>query len=333
MRALLTVLLLLGPAATASAQCEDEVLSAVAAELVLAGGEPTGDELLAAARRAGESAPTVHGLAIRDADTTRMRTWLRALSARLHAPVACGAAQTADRILAIAAPRGGRLDPDETFGRRFRVALAEGYAEPIVYVEDASGSTERLLPSSDGLVDVPEDLREPVRVQLVAQGPDGPRPVAERTIGQREDRSIPSTDEDEPLDARIAELRERAAMPALRPHRLLATLARQHAETVCRVRRAAHELQPGRDPRARVRSGGIEARHVGEVVARAADRDAALDALSRSPSHRSALLDRRMTDAGAGVATDTNGRTCVVVLLAAWPRLVAGPPRAESPRP
>lgn len=327
MRALpLTILVLLAPTA-AAAQCDDEVLSEVAAELVLAGGEPTGDEMLAAARRAGEAAPTVHGLAIRDADTTRMRTWLRELAARLHAPIACGAAQTADRILAIAAPRGGRLDRDAAFGRRFRVALAEGYADPIVYVEDASGSIERLLPSADGMIDVPDDLREPVRVQLVAEGPDGPRPVAERTIGEREDRSIPSTDDDEPLDARIAELRERAAMPALRPHRLLATLARQHAETVCRVRRAAHELQPGRDPRARVRSGGIEARHVGEVVARADDRDAALAALSRSPSHRSALLDRRMTDAGAGVATDANGRTCLVVLLAAWPRLVAGPPR------
>ena len=37
-----------------------------------------------------------------------------------------------------------------------------------------------------------------------------------------------------------------------------------------------------------------------------------------------ALLDRRFTDAGAGMATDARGRTCLVVMLAAWPRLVAG---------
>lgn len=310
----------------ASERCTDDLLSELAAELLLSGGEPSGAELLAAARRAGEGAPTVHALAIRDGNTARSRTWLRRLEARLRAPIACGAAASDRRVLVIAAPRGGRLDRDPNLDRRFHVSLSQGFSEPIVYVEDGRGALEHLLPDEDGVVDVPADLREPIHVQLVARGTDGPRPIAEHTIGAIADASIPTTDADDPFDARIAELRTRAAIPALRPHRLLASLAREHAEAVCRERRAAHELEPGRDPRARARSGGIDARHLAEVVARAPSRDAAFAALIRSPSHRSALLDRRMTDAGAGAATDVQGRTCIVVLLASWPRLIAGSP-------
>jgi uncharacterized protein YkwD len=40
----------------------------------------------------------------------------------------------------------------------------------------------------------------------------------------------------------------------------------------------------------------------------------------RSPSHRLAVTDKRFTDVGIGQAFDAKGHSCVVVLLAAWPR-------------
>jgi uncharacterized protein YkwD len=46
----------------------------------------------------------------------------------------------------------------------------------------------------------------------------------------------------------------------------------------------------------------------------------ALYGIEDSPSHRMTVTDPRFTDAGYGTATDDKGRTCAVVLLAAWPR-------------
>lgn len=318
-----SVVLVLGTASLASAQrCEDDALSEAAAALLLsAPHDPSGDEVLDAARAAGSDAPTAHALAIHDGNEARVGPWLARLGQRLHAPVACGQARRDERVLVIAAPRAGRLIED---GERLRVETAPGFVDPMLFVEDGAGSVER-VELVDGFADLPSGLEPPLRVQLVARGPDGPRPIAERELGPARGRG-PGVPElgDDPLETRVAALRERAGSAALRPHRILATVAEAHAQHVCRVGRAAHELEPGRDPRARARARGVEARHVGEVVARGRDVAAAFDALTRSPSHRSALVDRRFTDAGAGIATDAAGRACVVVVLAAWPRLVVG---------
>ena len=85
--------------------------------------------------------------------------------------------------------------------------------------------------------------------------------------------------------------------------------------------RVAHELDDGADPERRLRAAGISARVVGEVVARGASAGDAVEGLARSPSHRMTVVDRRFTDGGQGVAV-AGGRTCVVVLLAAWPRVM-----------
>ncbi|WP_083457773.1 CAP domain-containing protein [Sandaracinus amylolyticus] len=318
------VAVLAAPGLARAQRCEDDVLAEAAAAVLMHGGDPTGAELLAAARHAGSDAPTVHALAIHDGDEGRIGPWLERLGERLRAPVVCGEARRDERWLVIAAPRAGRLVDEGN--ERFRIELGPGFADPMVFVEDPHGNVERVEPF-EGRADVPSDLERPVRVQLVARGPDGPRPVAERRIGGDEDPARRTSADDEPLDARIEALRSQAHVSPLRPHRVLASVAQAHADAVCRVGRAAHELEPGRDPRARARERGIEARHVGEVIARGADVAGAFLALTRSPSHRSALVDRRFTDAGAGIATDDAGRACVVVVLAAWPRLVVGASR------
>lgn len=311
---------------TARAQgCDDDALAEAAAELVLSHGEPSGEELLEAARRAGSDAPVVYALAIRDGDERRVAPWLARMAERLRAPIACGEAHGTAGALVLAAARAGTLAL-EGHDALVRVTVARGFTAPALYVEDARGEVRR-LELHEGAAELPADLERPLRVQLVADGPDGPRPIAERIAGEEARTSggqeATTRSEEAPLDARIGALRERAGALPLRPHRILATVAREHAEHVCRAGRAAHELEPGRDPRRRARERGIEARHVGEVVARGRAPGAALSALLRSPSHRAALIDPRFTDAGAGIAEDARGRACVVVLLAAWPRLVA----------
>jgi hypothetical protein len=307
--------------------CTDDALADAASALVRSADEhpPTGIDLLDAARDAGSDAPAVHALVIAANERARLVPWIAALAARLRAPIACGEAGTEGRTFVLAAARAGTLTPDPAAARRYEITLAPGFRDPVIYVEDGAGRVARI--ALEGLrAELPDDLEPPLRIQLVARGPDGPRPIAERTLGQISRRTAtPSRDPGAPaLDVRIDALRERAGVSPLRPHRVLAEAARAHAADVCRARRAAHELEPGRDPRARARSRGIDARHVGEVVARAGDVDAAFDALSRSVSHRAALIDRRFTDAGAGIAIDERGDACVVVMLAAWPRWIAG---------
>jgi len=83
-----------------------------------------------------------------------------------------------------------------------------------------------------------------------------------------------------------------------------------------------HRLDQEGDPRERLLHAGISARVVGEAAARADTIPEALTSLAESPSHLMAIVDRRFTDGGYGVASDARGRRCVVVLLAAWPRAV-----------
>jgi hypothetical protein len=201
---------------------------------------------------------------------------------------------------------------------RLEVSLADGWRAPRLHARAADGALWQRGVRPGEPVAVPADLRRPVALQLVAEGPRGPRPVAERVLGGAapRDRVVPS---DEPVALRLSRLRRSAGASPLRANRLLRAVATRHARRVCDGGAVSH-LGPDGDPEARLARAGIRARHVGETIARAADPSAAWAALLRSPSHRSALVDRRFTDAGVGRARDDAGRSCLVVLLAAWPR-------------
>jgi len=81
-------------------------------------------------------------------------------------------------------------------------------------------------------------------------------------------------------------------------------------------------VEAGVGPDARLARAGLEARVLGEAIARADGTVSALDALKNSPSHLFTLLDQRFTDFGIGVAQDGAQKFCYVVLLCAWPRYV-----------
>lgn len=306
--------LLLVLSGRAEACTEDPALGR-AAELLVDRPEPWGPTaLLEAAREAGSDAPVVDALIIRDGNVGRRDRFLARVAARRHAPLDCGEARRENRWLVLVAPRAGRIELLER--GRLRITLAEGWRSPRIVARDARGDIWQA--SVSGELTLPEVLERPVVVQLVAEGPSGPRPVAERRIGQGLALVVP--DSDEPLDRRLATLRERSGLGALRENRLIARVASAHARAVCEAGQVAHIIDE-RDPRQRLVRAGLRARHVGEVIARAEDPSRAYAALLASPSHRAALTDRRFTDVGIGLA-ESAGQSCVVVLLAAWPRAV-----------
>lgn len=258
--------------------------------------------------------------------------WLSELAARADAPLVCGRALGESGELVIAAPRAARLQLRQHDTTRVFGWLAPGFDEPVLVVLGADGQLSRRVVSRAMLsagVDLDRSVQRPARLQLVATGRFGPRPVAERVVLGNAPRSVarssglpPSPDPQAPIRGSLNRLRRARGVPAVRRHALLRRLAAEHAYKVCESGRVAHALAIGADPTARLEARGVRAQRVGETVARAEGPAAAFAALTQSPSHLLALVEPGFTDAGVGVATDATGHACVVVLLARWPRFV-----------
>lgn len=309
LRALL-VLALLCPCAAHAQRCEpDPALTRAAAELSLDGALPDARGVLAVARAAGADAPIVDAAVVPEA---RRDAFLARAASRFGGRTACGEARRDGRVWILAGPRDGHLALEAD--GRVRISLAPGLSSPRLHVLAADGELWQREARTDAPMELPTDLAPPLTVQLVAEDAEGPRPVAERVVGEAPDAALVRSDE--PIASRVAGLRGRSGASALRANRLLMRVATAHAARVCGAPRARHVTE-GEDPEQRLARAGIRARHVGEAIARAEDRDHAWVALRSSPAHRAALTDRRFTDVGVGEA---DGGRCVVVLLAAWPR-------------
>lgn len=370
---LLTGLALLwGPAAAAEPMCEpDDGLSRAARVLLRRGGTPTPADLRRALQRAGSSAIGVHAFLLSPPTDSpagrsegprvsswdpRLSRWLRRQAQRGAGVLRCGHAalrgpQRRQRLW-LAAPRAGGLQVAPS--RRLTGWLAQGFGRPEVVVAFADGRTERHVLRLHQLRrgwPMPRERGRVTRIQLLAWGPDGPQPVAERVFEPAPRAEVsPAEVEGAPLDLRhvrvagpigspagaldappdagdvlarrLQAMRRARAVGRVRAHRLLRALAGRQAAAVCEAGRVVHRLEPDQGPDARVRRAGLQAAQIGEVVARAETPEAAFAALRRSPSHRMTLSAPGFTDAGVGVAQDLRGHACVVVLLARWPRFV-----------
>jgi uncharacterized protein YkwD len=317
------------PAATSCTP--DAALGDAAAELLLTGKAPDSQQLMAAVRTSGSEAITPHALFLPSDDPARVAKWLGDIRAKSDSDLICGDARSERARLIVASARAATLRVERG---ALRGSLAASFDKPEFILRRSDGSLVRVAITRDELArGIPIDPEwEAVQVQLLAWGPNGPRPVAERSL--RHD-GAPANDElslssETPLDASgvadvLTQLRAKHGRPVLRRNRLADTIAKQHASAVCAQGKVAHELEPGVDPETRVARAGLKAQLTGETVARAADAGAAMQALWQSPSHSLTLLERRFTDVGIGLATDEQQRTCLVVLLLAWPRPV---PRA-----
>jgi len=301
---------------------KDKKLVSVAQELADAQHIPPSPELIRAAREAGVDANPVYAKFGVTGEFDSFKAWLEDLKETSDAPLICGRARSGERIVLVAAVRAGLLS---IAGRnRLHAEVIEEFRDPYLIVRDASGSSRRI--AVDGgefgsTISVPVEWGRPLFVQLVATGPNGPRPVAERWVGKIPEGPTSRRGSQSP-EAWLMQLRRAAGARSVRSNRLLSQEATSHAQLVCDSGRLGHQLDDDGDPEARLLKRGIQARVVGEAVARASTMRDALHAIEDSPSHRLTVTDARFTDAGYGKAEDEKGRTCVVVLLASWPRKV-----------
>jgi hypothetical protein len=328
----------------------DADLVRAAAELLLTGRfKPAAAELIAAVRAAGSDGVGLHALYVppdmaEPAAAAAQARWLAEQRQRADAPLRCGSAQSERGRLWIGSSSGGRLGPIAA-GEHVvvRGELAPGFQGAELVISNADGQLARYgvspsdlthgtaLESEDGSQDGSGLCSTSCTVQLVAHGPAGPRPVAERWVRAADDLADAQSpmltssapDSDIGLTALIAELRAARSRPRLRVNSLLSQAATSHARVVCERGQVAHEVRQGEGPEARLADAGLSARVLGEAIARANDAPAAFAALQRSPSHLFTLLDARFTDFAVGVASDRVGKRCYVVMLCAWPRALA----------
>ncbi len=310
----------------------EDALSEAAAELMLSGRALESRQILARVRALGFDGVSVQ--AHEGQDEAALIQWIKLQGERADGPLVCGEARSDSRWLVLVSSRGGRLFRE---GDKVRGQLEPGFSKPHLVVESRDGTPKKIDVTSAELqagIKLAPEL-DAKRVQLVAIGPGGPRPVSELSLDAapapapafdlapeqpvtRGARARPI----EALLARIDAFRAESGAGSLRSNALLTKSAQQHASRVCELGRVAHRIDGGDDPETRLRAERISARAVGEAVARAQGADAALQAVFDSPSHRMAVSERRFTDAGIGQALDQRGNTCLVVLLASWPRRI-----------
>ncbi len=300
----------------------DKRLKEVATRLAEDQDIPASPELVRAVRKAGVSANPVYAKFGITGETETFRSWLIDLKEKSDGPMVCGRGRSGERVVLIAAVQAGSLEMVNP--QTVRAELIDTFRSPYLVVRHDRSEARRVAVDDQGPgseVSLPAEWGRPLFMQLVATGPNGPRPIAERWVGTIP-RSEPSRGSSQSPASWLLQLRRASGARSLRDNRLLAKEATIHAQAVCESGRIGHELDPYGDPEARLLSRGVEARVVGEAVARAKTLPEALHGIEDSPSHRLTVTDERFTDVGYGVAKDDRDRTCVVVLLASWPRKV-----------
>jgi hypothetical protein len=281
---------------------------------------PPSSELVQAAREQGVDANPVYAKFGVTGEVASFKAWVEDLIETADAPLICGRATSGQRVVLVAAVRAGALTPAGT--NRLHAEVIEDFRDPYLMVRDASGASRRVAVDGEAYgstITLPVEWVRPLFVQLVATGPNGPRPVAERWIGKIPQHEPVQGGSQSP-EAWLMQIRRASGARTVRTNRLLSKEATSHAQQVCDSGKLGHELDPAGDPEARLLKRGIQARVVGEAVARARTMREALHAIEDSPSHRMTVTDPRFTDAGFGEAKDDKGRTCAVILLASWPR-------------
>lgn len=149
----------------------------------------------------------------------------------------------------------------------------------------------------------------------------GPRPLLEARVfadvAASSSAVVPGEEASDPndLESLVARLREAESLPALRRDRRLDAMASDHAARMRATRTTAHDVGEG-DLRTRFSEASLDARRIGENVARAASILAAHRALHASPSHRLELLRAEYTHVGFGVARADDGTVYVCEVFA-----------------
>lgn len=283
---------------------------------------PPSSELIQTAREEGVDANPVYAKFGVTGEVSSFKSWVEDLLETADGPLICGRARSGERVVLVAAVQAGTISMAGK--NQIHVEVIEDFSDPYLMVRDSTGGSRRIAIDGEAYgsnLTLPNEWPRPLFLQLVATGENGPRPVAERWIGKIPQHE-PTQGGSQSPESWLLQLRRGAGAHTVRSNRLLTREATSHAQNVCESGKLGHELDPRGDPEARLLERGIEARVVGEAVARARTMREALRAIEDSPSHRMTVTDPRFTDAGFGQAKDDKGRTCAVILLASWPRQV-----------
>ncbi|MEM1418744.1 MAG: hypothetical protein AAGH15_27865 [Myxococcota bacterium] len=216
-------------------------------------------EIQQALRAAGSDLP---GARVLRGSPAQLERTLRALARSEDAELVCGLAREGGTGTLVVAARGGALEPvalpSEETG--LRVVLAADFGDAYVAFRGPEGRVLRVPAAHGSTLRWPEALARPRAAQLVATGPQGPRPVAlreERGARETELRLVGGS-----VLTQVGALRDLAGAAPLRDNRLLREAAAEHGARVCAEGRARHALALGDDPRRRLRRAHVEARVV-----------------------------------------------------------------------
>lgn len=201
--------------------------------------------------------------------------------------------------------------------------LLGSYREPTVYVTNPGGDVDkyRLMVRDDGFYTKVACNRGDGEYQLEVFGNDaaGPKVLANFPIycgvhapdslarsGGYVPEPVTTEDAESELLAMINSARKEAELPALARDGQLARVARLHSQDMLANDYFAHVSPKTGAPSDRVAAAGIE---VPDRLLENLGRDSSVEevhhGLMRSPGHRSAILDDRVTHVGIGVATST----------------------------
>ena len=279
---------------------------------------PSGGQLIRMARRADfDGAPIFAKIGSVD-EQSEFDAWHARIARKSDGPLRCGDVSRAGVRALVVAGVAGTISLSRS-GLVY-ASVVKGFTAPFLVARLADGEQKVIELVSKGGELAPAPLPSTTQiVQLIATGPRGPRPVAERWLSDdvAQTQSLPIAASPRLW---IKGLRQVAKVRSLRDNKLLSTEADAHAKKMCASDRIGHTLERGSDPRIRLKRRGLMARHVGEALARAQTINDAMLSLQQSPSHKLTLVDKRYTDVGIGQAADPSGKQCLVVLLAAWPR-------------
>lgn len=257
------------------------------------------------------------------ANEAEVSEWLRSLSSRSDAPLVCGTFRSDAAVVWIAAERAATLAVDPRH-RRVKGELSAGFHHPVLVVLGQNATLHRQPVTESELrqgVTLPSELGPLGIVQLMVTGKSGAYPVAEVRVDPAIEPAKLAGGVHLPIPERVDALRQTFERGKLRHNRLLSKEAHSHAVEVCKTGRAVHEVSTDLDPVARAQRLHIQADAFGEAVARAQSLTSAFETLVQSPAHLLALTDPRFTDVGMASASDASGHRCLVVFLAAWPRI------------
>lgn len=297
-----------------------------------------------AARRLGVVDPVVRPFAVRYARIEDAATRVTSAPAATDAAAThCGvglASRDGARVMSVVTVRRAAVlepfpvEPPPGSQAILSGRLEPGFAHPRVFVTRPDGRVDRLLmmPRARGFgARVLFDATGEHRLEVMADGPGGPEPVAilSAYVGTPPPpRAVvvvqPDTPEDPALVVRrLHELldgaRREAGLAPFELDSLLARLARDHAVDMRQSRFFGHASPTRGNLAERMRAIGASSPRVAENIARGPSAARIHANIMDSPAHRANVLDPLLTHVGLGVAQVAEGDLLAVMVFAAHP--------------